>query len=240
MRKKQIAVLIAFATAATNTGAGDLWPWASQNPKEPPKVQPYEIPTFGEKRDFRSAAAWQKAPRIDGDAVFRAVVLCYPEKSRWNLDVELQSALRTANAIDITGTAIGKASVGIVAKMPLYSAGELEREQLREYQRRTDTAKLTADFIGEVANRNRALRNIAVAAAMESRAQVRVNQGIADAEEQIRYLDKVSAAEKELIDSEAKIMQARLALVAMCRDSESDRMNSYLTELTQLPAEAKP
>ena len=74
------------------------WPWASQAPKEPPKVQAFEIPTFdGGKRDFRGAApAWTKAPRIDGDAVFRMIVACYPSRSQWNIDVDLQAALGLA------------------------------------------------------------------------------------------------------------------------------------------------
>ena len=221
--------------------AGALWPWATQNAKEPPKVRPYEIPTFGAKRHFKDAPAqWQKAPKIDGDAVFRMIVACYPTKSRWGLDVDLQAAVRTANAVDITGTAIGKSTVGIVARMPLYSATEMDREREREYRRRSDTASKVADFVGQLATRNQALRVLALAAAMESRAQIRVNEGIADAEEQIKYLDKVAAAENQLITAEAKAMDARLSLVAQCRDEEAERVNAYLTELAQLPPAAQP
>jgi DNA-binding TFAR19-related protein (PDSD5 family) len=35
-------------------------------------------------------------------------------------------------------------------------------------------------------------------------------------------------------------MDARLTLVAMCRDEEADAVNAYLTNLAQLPAAAKP
>ena len=97
-----------------------------------------------------------------------------------------------------------------------------------------------AEFVGQLAARNQALRVLALAAAMESRAQVRVNEGIADADEQIKYLDKVANAEKDLITAEAKAMDARLSLVAMCRDEESDAVNAYLTDLAQLPAATKP
>ena len=238
------ALCLACAVAPAPTFAeekGNLWPWANQNAKEPPKVKPYEIPTFGDKRNFRDAPAqWAKAPRIDGDAIFRMIVACYPNKSRWGLDVDLAAAVRTANAVDITGTAIGKSTVGIVARMPLYSATEMDREREREYKRRTDTAGKVAEFVGQLAARNQALRVLALAAAMESRAQVRVNEGIADADEQIKYLDKVANAEKDLITAEAKAMDARLSLVAMCRDEESDTVNAYLTDLAQLPPAAKP
>jgi hypothetical protein len=136
----------------TSSTGGNLWPWASQNAPAPPKVKPYEIPTFGPKRNYRDAPAqWQKAPKIDGDAIFRMVIACYPSKSRWNLDVDLQAAVRTANAVDITGTEIGKSTVGIVARMPLYSATELDREREREYRRRSDTASKVADFVGHLA-----------------------------------------------------------------------------------------
>jgi hypothetical protein len=240
-----ISVAISLAlSAAISTFAyasGDLWPWSSQAPKNPPKVKPYEVPTFGEKRNFRDAPAqWQKAPKIDGDAVFRTIIACYPNKSRWNLDIDLQAAVRTANTVDITGTAIGKNTVGIVARMPLYSATEMDREREREYRRRTDTAGKVAEFVGQLATRNQALRTLALAAAMESRAQIRVNEGIADAEEQVKFLDKVAAAENQLITAEAKAMDARLSLVAMCRDEEADTVNAYLTDLAQLPAAAKP
>jgi len=240
MRKALFVLALAVSPAPT-FAAGDLWPWSSQNAKEPPKVQPYEVPTFGGKRNFRDAPAqWQKAPRIDGDAVFRAVVACFPSKPSWPIDINLQAAMRTANAVDITGTAIGKHTIGIVASMPLYSATEIDRERQREYQRRAETAKTVAEFVGQLANRNTALRALALAAALEGRAQVRVNEGIADADEQIKYLDRVMKAENDLISAEAKAMDARLSLVSSCRNEEADRINEYLTGLAQLPAAARP
>src|SRR3989338_9561779 len=169
MRKTLFLLALAVSPAPTfaageSTG-GNLWPWSSQSPKDPPKVQPYEVPTFGQKRNFKDAPAqWQKAPKSDGDAVFRMIIACYPNKSRWNLDIDLQAAVRTANAVDITGTAIGKSTVGIVARMPLYSATEMDREREREYRRRTDTAKTVASFVGELATRNQALRTLALSA----------------------------------------------------------------------------
>ena len=235
-----VAVPLAPTFAADEKG-GNLWPWSSQNAKEPPKVLPYEVPTFGAKRNFRDAPAqWQKAPKVDGDAVFRTIIACYPNKSQWNIDVDLQAAVRNANAVDITGTAIGKSTVGIVARMPLYSATEMDREREREYRRRTDTAGKVAEFVGQLAARNQALRALALSAAMESRAQIRVNEGIADADEQVKFLDKVATAEKDLITAEAKVMDARLSLVAMCRDESADAVNAYLTDLAHLPAAAKP
>lgn len=240
MPKTVSALCLALATSWAS--ASDLWPWASQAPAPPPAVKPYEIPTMsGSKRDFRAApAGWVKAPRIDGDAVFRTIIACYPTKSYWNLDIDLQAAIRNTGAVDISGTTIGKSMVGIVARMPLYSRTEIDREREREYKRRSDTAAKVADFVNQLANRNQALRQLAIAASMEQRAQIRVNEGIADADEQIKWLDKVATLENALITAEAKAMDARLTLVSMCRDGEADHVNAYLTDLAQLPDKAKP
>ena len=66
------------------------------------------------------------------------------------------------------------------------------------------------------------------------------NQGIADADEQIKWLDRVAGAEKDLITAESKAAEARLKLVSQCRDEASDPVNAYLTELSQLPTAGKP
>jgi len=245
MRKAALA-LIAPVLAALSTVAGaeepGLWPWASQNPEKPPAVKPYEIPTFeGAARNFRDApAGWVKAPRVDGDAVFSMILNCYPAKSRWRLNVDLQAALKSAESLDVTGTTIGSSYVGVVARMPLYSADDQDREREREYRRRVDTAGLVADFVGEIATRNQAVRTVALSGSLEQRARVRVAEGIADADEQVKYLDKVAAGENALITAEAKIMKARLALVSMCREEEADRVNAYLSGLARLPAKARP
>ena len=236
-------IFAAFTLSTASIGLGaDLWPWNSQAPKDPPKMQPFEIPTFaGGKRDFRAPAApWAKAPQIDGDAIFRMVVACYPSKSQWRLDVDLQAAIRNSAAVDVTGTQIGQNTVAIIARMPLYSVSEIDREREREYRRRQDTASTVADFVGQIATRNQAVRTLALAAMMEQRAQLRVNQGIADADEQIKWIDKVATAEKDLISAESRAAEARMKLVSQCRDETADTVNAYLTDLSQLPANAKP
>lgn len=235
-------VVLCAVSPAPSFGGETLWPWASQNPNPPPKVQPYEIPTFsGERQDFRRPRTpWVKAPKIDTDAIFRAAVACYPARSRWQIDVDLTAALRNQNAIDISGTTIGRSMVGIVAKMPIYSDTEMDRERQREYQRRGDTAKYVASFGQALAKRNQALRILAIASAMEQRAQVRVAEGVAEAEEQIKFLERIGAAEKDLIAAETDAAEARLRLVAACRDDAADTLNAYLTELAQIAESAKP
>lgn len=249
-RLLQAAIAIAIAAPASAADPmttpekpqpAALWPWASQAPAKPPAVKPFEVPTFGAKREFRSSIAqWIKAPRVDGDAVFREIINCYPSKTQWNIDVNLDAAVRNANIVDITGTSIGRASVGIVARMPLYSATEMDREREREAKRRQDTAGKIATFIQALAERNQALRMLGISAAMESRAQIRVNEGIADATEQIGYLKDIAKLEQDIIAAEAKAMDARLSMVAMCRDDVAHTINEYLTGLSRFPEDAKP
>lgn len=237
-----IAPVFAVLSAVAWAEEPGLWPWSSQNPAKPPAVKPYEIPTFeGASRDFRAPpSAWVKAPRVDGDAVYSMILACYPAKSRWRLNLDLQAALKTAESLDVTGTTIGSSYVGVVARMPLYSADDHDREREREYKRRVDTARLVADFVGQIAARNQALRVVALAASMEQRARVRVAEGIADADEQVKYLDKVADSEKALVTAEANVMAARLALVSMCREEEADRVNAYLSNLARLQEKARP
>lgn len=241
MPRKSIVAAVSGLCAAAAVAAADLgglWPWASQNPAKPAPVKPYEIPTFeGQARDFRQPApALAQAPAIDGDAVFRAVVDCYPVKSRWKMDVDLEAAVRSTRVIDVTGTAVGRSNIGIVARMPIYSATEHDREMEREARRRADTAKTVADFVEKLAERNASVRAVALYSALEQRARVRVNTGIADALEQVGYMEKTSTAERDLIRAEAGVMQTRLQLVAMCREGEADQMNRFLSGLAQLPA----
>lgn len=232
------AQLFALLQSAFAADLGNLWPWASQNPAKPAPVRPYEIPTFeGQARDFRQPPPpLAQAPAIDGDAVFRAVVDCYPVKSRWKMDVDLEAAVRSTRVIDVTGTALGRSNIGIVARMPIYSATEHDREMEREARRRADTAKTVADFVEKLAERNASVRAVALYSALEQRARVRVNTGIADALEQVGYMEKTSTAERDLIRAEAGVMQSRLQLVAMCREGEADQMNRFLSGLAQLPA----
>ena len=241
MPRKSIVIAVAGLCAAAAVAAADLgglWPWASQNPAKPAPVRPYEIPTFeGQARDFRQPPPpLAQAPAIDGDAVFRAVVDCYPVKSRWKMDVDLEAAVRSTRVIDVTGTAVGRSNIGIVARMPIYSATEHDREMEREARRRADTAKTVADFVAKLAERNASVRAVALYSALEQRARVRVNTGIADALEQVGYMEKTSTAERDLIRAEAGVMQTRLQLVAMCREGEADQMNRFLSGLAQLPA----
>ena len=133
-------------TKVSNDTAPAWWPWkVGSELEKPPAVKPYQIPTMaGDGLDYHDKpAAIVQAPALDADAIFKAVLACYPERSKFDIDVDLRAAIRSSDVLDLqdTATGLGKSYVGIVASMPLYSGKELDREKEREYMRRKDTAK---------------------------------------------------------------------------------------------------
>nr|AAW51297.1 hypothetical protein SOA0008 [Vibrio cholerae] len=125
--------------------------------------------------------------------------------------------------------------VGIVGKMPLYSTTEQSRERQWEYQRRTSTATSVAAFAQARADRNYAYRLMGLYLSLEARSQQRVAQGVASVNEQVALLEKVAGSHRNVLAHEAKIVEHRLALVALCEDSYSKSVNQYLLDWAYLP-----
>lgn len=222
--------------------ASKFWPWKEQPQNLPPQFKPYRLPTMADDgHDYHAnPAPLVKAPAINPDAVFLAVMGCYPAPSTFNIDVELRGQLRT-NPTDedlFETTALGSNYVGIVASMPLYSYTEIDRERDREYNRRTTTASAVAQFVSAVANRNHAIRELALHRALEARAAVRVQKGIVAASEQVTYLEKVAGGQRSLIRAEAEIMESRLTMAALCDPQKQERMSRYLRKLSDVPKRA--
>ncbi|WP_216648587.1 hypothetical protein [Salinivibrio sp. VYel6] len=221
------------------------WPtadfsWQDSAPP-PPEVHPFELPTLnGHDTHFNTAVpALKTAPRPDTDAIYRAITHCYPEKSKFNIDINIVAGMKSS--LDQYSTdnwpEISEHYVGIVGKMPLYSSTEQSRERNWEYQRRTNTATAVASFANAVANRNHAYRMMGLYMALEARAQARVTEGIANVNEQVGYLEKVAGSQRDVLQFEAKVTEFRLALAAMCDDTQQAMMNDYLKKVAKLPSE---
>lgn len=216
------------------------WPWKqTDDPAKPPDVKPYQTPTMaGDGLDYHAKPApIVQAPAIDADAVFSRVLACYPERSKFDIDVDLRAALRSNDVLDLqdTTSGLGKSYVGIVATMPIYSGKELDREKDREYSRRKDTAKAVADFISAIAGRNHAVRELALYRSLEARSAVRVKEGITEATEQVGYLEKVATSQEKLISEEAKIMESRLLLAGMCDPTNAKTIGGWLKTISTIP-----
>ena len=236
--------------AALSSGTGEVdtqvssdnmswWPWKAGELEKPPMPKPYQLPTMlDDGADYHDKPpALVKAPAIDADAVFSAVLACYPERSKFDIDVDLRAAIRSSDVLDLqdTSTGLGKSYVGIVASMPLYSGKELEREKDREYSRRKDTAKAVADFIASIAGRNHAIRELALYRSLEARSAARVKEGVTEASEQVSYLEKVANSQEKLIEEEAKIMESRLLLSGMCDPKNAKQIGGWLKKISAVP-----
>ena len=224
--------------------ASSFWPWTNKNSNPPPEFKPYRLPTMeGDSRSYHgNLPPLVKAPAIDPDLVFNSVMTCYPAPSNFNIDVELRGQLRSAAGGDdlFETTDIGSNDVGIVARMPIYSHTEIDRERDREFNRRTVTAASVAKFVAAVATRNHAIRELALHRSLEARAAIRVQQGIVAASEQVTYLEKVASGQRALIKAEAEIMESRLAMAALCDPAKQEHMSQYLRHVSAVPKRRSP
>lgn len=203
---------------------------------EAPTIPPYQIPTFdGSDRDFKAPIPpMSPAPEVDGDAIFQLVVNCFPERVAWGLEVDAVAGSRLVDDSGISTfdtSGLARHYIGVVAKMPLYSATEINRERQTEYQRREQVAKNIKALLSGLADRRRAQRELGLYSSLEARSQKRVALGLVEATEQVGYLEKVAQAQSKLDDANAQIDGARLALVGQCRDEVANEVNSYLKEV---------
>jgi len=217
----------------------DYW-WSDKKAEPPPKFQPYELPTLaGDHLDYHDKPeALIKAPRIDAEGLFLTVMSCYPADSAWDIDIKLQARITTDTDdlfySDQDSSTISSNYVGIVASMPLYSTKEISRDKEREYRRRTDVAQMIAQFIGTIASRNRALRELSLYRSLEARSAIRVKNGIVTATEQIGFLEKVSARNEQLIKTEMELLQRRLEIASTCEPSKYENINTYLKKIAMV------
>lgn len=233
-----VLLLLGATSTVSATDWGISSPW-SEPEILPPESKPFELPTLhGDTPHFNTPIpAMLPAPKVNPDTIFNSVLHCYPEKSKFKIDIDIVAGVKSN--IDEYNTSdwpeISEHYIGIVGKMPLYSTTEQSRERQWEYQRRTATATSVAAFTKALANRNYAYRTMGMYLALEARSQARVKKGIANVDEQIALLEKVAMSHRDVLTHEATLVEQRLALVAMCEESQSDGMNRYLKKVAYLP-----
>ncbi len=240
--KKFALLLLAFCTqpAQANADLLEYWhrisPWGE--PAEPPPEQkPFELPRlYSDEQHYNSyIEPLRKTPSIDPDSVFTTVLKCFPAQSAFNAELSVVGGFRNGlDQFDQDLPTISSHYVGLVGKIPLYSADERARRREREYQIRTITAQNVAGFIAAIASRNQAYREVGLYRALEARAQARVLNGIAPTTEQVTFLEKVAASHAKVIQQEALIVQYRLALGGLCENSKREQVNTWLMKLTEL------
>ena len=211
--------------------------WSEEDAPPPPEQKPFELPRlYSDKQHYNSPSEpLKKAPRIDPDEVFLTVMECFPGKSFFNAEVSLVAGYKQGvDTWDDDYPEIADHYVGIVGKIPLYSSNERSRQREREYQRRTATAKAVAGFIGAIAGRNQAFRELGLYRALEARAQARVKNGIAETNEQIILLKKLATVHSDVITQQSKVMEYRLGLSGMCENAKRKNINNWLKKLAML------
>jgi hypothetical protein len=84
------------------------------------------------------------------------------------------------------------------------------------------------------------VRELALYRSLESRAAIRVRNGVVEVAEQVQYLEKVASAQESLIKDEMTIMENRLKLVGMCDPVNAAVINAWLSRVSAVPGLKKP
>lgn len=219
LRILQCSVIV-LAVGVALAGAGDAH--AEQAREAPPP--PWHLPRFDGATDSREQPPPGELVRPappDGRALFDLAVGCFPTPSWWRPELALEA--RAAQRRDTGGTigtapAEGTSYAGIVARVPLYSASEIDRERERESARRATVAATVGKIVQKLADREVHRRELELWRSIEARSGRRVAAGVAETAEQINAIKSVSTAESALIADAADLTAARLVLVGMCKD----------------------
>lgn len=183
-------------------------------------AQPWVLPTLDGTEGVTIPSAPTPRPKqIDARRVWEAAMACWPERSTFRLELSAvgRAGFGSAATLNQDNTVTtDRVWAGVVASIPLYSATELDRERQREYQRRTDAAKVVEELISSTTKAHTTARQVELLRAIEKRSQERVRYGVTDTAEQIAALTALVNAENSLTEHEAKAVAARLAAEATC------------------------
>jgi hypothetical protein len=221
-KKRLCAILASLSVLVSGCGQ-------AEEPK--PAAQPYQLPTLTGQLDHTppKGTGYRPPPQIDANRLFDAVVRCYPAPSLFRGELSAIARTGTGSVTDISGETVtgGKHYLGLVAKIPLYSTAESDRERERESSRRVAIAQAVGTLNDALTRRAVAERKRALYRSLESRAALRVKHGIAETGEQAGYLEKLAGAEEAVAKAGADITAARLTLRGMCQEDRAgsiDRM----------------
>jgi hypothetical protein len=196
----------------------------------------HELPTYSGQKPSYHAPEKPSVPSQLPDAreLYERTLNCWPAPSFMRAEVALEGRVRSerTQTMDSDGTVRsgGRAGVGVVARLPLYSAMELDREREREYMRRTKLADATGNFLSILAERQKHVRQLELMRALERRAQERVKAGITETSEQVGYLEKVAGLEGELLKQSGMLQKARLELIGHCSSAQADDVDRYILQ----------
>lgn len=214
------------------TGLLASWPVVGDDESK----KSFELPTYsGEKPSIHAPEKPAKQGAIpDARDLYDRALSCWPAQTYMRAEVFVEGRARTETGtyLDTNGmaTTTGRTSAALVARIPLYSAAEMDREREREFMRRTKIADAVGELVASLADRYRMRRELEITRALERRAQERIRIGVAETAEQVRYLEKVASLESDLLKQHGTIQKARLILVGHCSESGGDVLDRHLSQ----------
>ena len=201
--------------------------------------KPFELPTYTGEKPTINAPERPAKPGVmpDPKDLYQRALDCWPAQTYIRSEVFVEGRVRSdqTNFLDDSGTIRGanRSSVALVARLPLYSALELDREREREYGRRTKLAEAVGVFVTSLSERQKARRELELIRVLERRAQERVRIGVTETAEQVKYLERVAALEGELMRLGGQLQKSRLELVGHCTAREGEVMDRHLVQFIE-------
>lgn len=239
--KRKVLVLLAVLLAgagAPHAGTGDD---AGKDLAKPPLT----VPLFdgNEQRTHQPPQGVLQRPVVpDYRRLYDMVVGCWPAASwfRGDLYVEARTSTKTGNtptSFDpVTGSVTnnGDRYIALVARIPLISATELDKERHREADRHGKAADAVGELVSAFSERIMSVRQLSLLQALEKRAQERVRVGVAETSEQVRYLEQVSSLEGKIQTLQASEIKAKLHIIAMCDERKMANIDAYLANFNKV------
>lgn len=234
------ACLAGFTLLAWSAGPSDGQP--ADPPASPPAApasdQPFLLPTYSGESPSLHAPDKPPAPGPAPDArdLYERALACWPVRSLFRGEVTLEGRLRNERGLyldDSNGVSSGgsRASAALVARLPLYSAIELDREREREWSRRVRVAESAGAFVSVLAERDKLRRQLDLLRALERRSQERVRAGVAETAEQVGFMEKVAGAEGEIVRLSGLLQKARIELLGNCHENQADGLDAHIHQL---------
>jgi len=186
-----------------------------------PQPTPWHLPRFDggdDPRERPPGGTLEPPPVLDARGLYDLVVTCFPTRSWWQPEIALEARYANSDkvAAQVAQAAESSTYAGIVARIPLYSALEVDREREREAMRRTVVAQNVGKIEQLIAARTIARRELSLWRSIENRSSRRVAAGVAETREQIDAIAKVAGLESTLLTVAADLTAAKLLLVGMC------------------------
>lgn len=222
--------------------AGPIADQSADGPAAPParvdQDQPFLLPTYSGDAPSINAPDKPPAPGPAPDArdLYERALACWPVRSLFRGEVTLEGRLRNERGLyldDANGVShgTGRASAALVARLPLYSAIELDREREREWSRRVRVAESAGQFLSVLAERDKLRRQLDLLRALERRSQERVKAGVAETAEQVAFMEKVAGAEGEIVRLSGLLQKARIELLGNCHEQQADALDAHINQL---------